>query len=1529
MINNEFIATLASSLAYDIIKAGATYLKDKALGTAEQRAMRNVYRDGFASMLADVLSNFDEDEQEHIGDLLREFVQKSRIAVQLLDLALSREVPNLENLKIRFEEMSFDAETIPFDALMQALIKGLDDATADEARNADSPLFNRLAVGRFDAVLQRLNQLDERLPHAHQLFTDLWFQDQVKASIADAEASRRYLPELNVKLPVDSLFDALGRTDAFFDHFFALHRDVRKRHHDLFRWAIPDELEIPLESVREQSTKLLHILSAIQVMPDGLLPFDEVQNLCRSVIDTTVQAEQSVNTLVEKFKSDDVKPATDENKNLSDQLKHQGYELRELRYVIHVLLEFSESTEAKLANHHALLLIGDGGIGKTHLFCDIANDRISRQLPTILLLGEKFRDDEPEHQIIRQLMLSENRDIAQHLQALNDFAATKNTRLLIIIDALNEGSGIKIWLSRLGSLLHKVSQYPHIALALSVRSEYETYIIPDGLIDAGKLVKEYHTGFAGLVDRAVRTYFEYYGIEYRVPPLQQEFQNPLFLQTLCRGLQNRNLTYVPTGLQGFTQIMEFFIASVNERLAKRLGYNPRRNLVKIVIQSLVEEMASSNSIYVSESVAEDIINKHTPNSSNQYTESLYHHLLAEGILTATIHRDEPSIRFLYDRFTDHLIAQHLLEKYLDPDEPEKSFELEQPLGQILTHQGNFRFRYSLLPAFAIQIPETIGLELFEVTPYMKEESDLISATISSLIWRQWKTKEIPESLINFINEEILTNEARNKNFLEAILGIAANPDNPFNADFLHKNLIDREMADRDAWWSIFLHHYYAPEDDEQPSVNRLINWAWSDFDKSSIDPEAIRLMGTVLAWFLTSSNRYLRDQTTKAIVSLFEAQIPILLKVIDQFIGVNDPYVLERLFAVAYGCAMRSNDKDHLKILAEKTYLWMFESGSPPPHILLRDYARGVIEVAFVKCQDISIPLEKVRPPYKSDWIEEPPSADELEEKYGTYPEKKSNKESSMRTIHFSVMNWDFGDYIINRKVTDWTSTRLQDELEPSSQQLREQFFENLSAEQRHAWESYQKDLHEKSAIRYLVKLTEEWDKDPELDNETILAGSITQELTSTEYEETGEIEDIEIELQRFLNLLTLQQRLDYDGYIADQSHSKGSSKFDTKLAKRWILNRVFELGWTTERFGMFDHLVNYRYVREAQKPERIGKKYQWIAYHELLARIADNFHYRGESWIKTPQQYEGTWQTWMRDIDPSFLKVRTHHSATTQNWWFNTDYKHWSDYETLNQWAEATDDLPDVQPLIEVINPKDGSRWLNLDVMFDWYEPISPIEIEDEYEKPKRRLWYMLKSYLIKQKDADNFFDWAQNQNFMGRWMPESHSLYQVFLGEFFLSPAYQYYRQPIMDYHDWKQPENDVPCSVCVTVDGYTNEYTHDCSIDETQSLYTPSKWLVENMGIQWWGEEGQYRNSAGDMVCFDPTVSHKGPRTLLFHRDRLMEFLEANKLEIVWTLLGEKLIWKIDDNNYPRLIINGVYRIQNDVIVGKPTTFLDTRG
>ena len=116
--------------------------------------------------------------------------------------------------------------------------------------------------------------------------------------------------------------------------------------------------------------------------------------------------------------------------------------------------------------------------------------------------------------------------------------------------------------------------------------------------------------------------------------------------------------------------------------------------------------------------------------------------------------------------------------------------------------------------------------------------------------------------------------------------------------------------------------------------------------------------------------------------------------------------------------------------------------------------------------------------------------------------------------------------------------------------------------------------------------------------------------------------------------------------------------RFDLSLMQRWILQRVFELGWTLEKFGRFDRYINYQDMRDANKPERIAKKYQWIAYHEFLARVADNFEFRGEDWYKPKvEKYDGPWQGMsLRDIDPSWVLPKTKQTSSWDGfeptWW-------------------------------------------------------------------------------------------------------------------------------------------------------------------------------------------------------------------------------------------------------------------------------------
>ena len=61
---------------------------------------------------------------------------------------------------------------------------------------------------------------------------------------------------------------------------------------------------------------------------------------------------------------------------------------------------------------------------------------------------------------------------------------------------------------------------------------------------------------------------------------------------------------------------------------------------------------------------------------------------------------------------------------------------------------------------------------------------------------------------------------------------------------------------------------------------------------------------------------------------------------------MDDPYVSERLYALAYGVSLVTSDDRAVGSLAETVFDLVFREGKPLAHVLLRDYARGVVGAA-------------------------------------------------------------------------------------------------------------------------------------------------------------------------------------------------------------------------------------------------------------------------------------------------------------------------------------------------------------------------------------------------------------------------------------------------------------------------------------------------------------------------------------------------------------------------------------------------------
>ena len=443
--------------------------------------------------------------------------------------------------------------------------------------------------------------------------------------------------------------------------------------------------------------------------------------------------------------------------------------------------------------------------------------------------------------------------------------------------------------------------------------------------------------------------------------------------------------------------------------------------------------------------------------SVRWERSFFRHLISEGLiaedrrLVSWENKEWAEIvHFSYERLSDHLVTNRLLDQHLNIKNISTSFSTKRPLGALVKDERACWMNRGIIEALCIQLPERTGKELFDLAPQCAKWQSALEAYIESLIWRS--PKAFGKTYRKYLNKAAGNSRALYRQFLNGLLTLATNPDHPLNADFLDRRLKRDSMAERDAWRSIFLHNDYT--DYESSAIRRLVDWAWSASDKTHIDDESLRLCGVALAWFLTSSNRFLRDRATKALVSLFSLRISVLRQVLYQFQGVNDVYVLERLYAVAYGCVMRSHDIQEIASLALNVYEQVFEDGSPPIHILLRDYARGVIEIAIHLGVDLPIEVERIRPPYQSEWPYGIPSKGEVE----VWRKRLSGSSKFRGDIYNSVMDWgDFARYVIgtNSGSFEWTARKLSEASKPARKEIYNNFVSSLTCTQQREWQRY------------------------------------------------------------------------------------------------------------------------------------------------------------------------------------------------------------------------------------------------------------------------------------------------------------------------------------------------------------------------------------------------------------------------------------------------------------------------------------------
>ena len=559
----------------------------------------------------------------------------------------------------------------------------------------------------------------------------------------------------------------------------------------------------------------------------------------------------------------------------------------------------------------------------------------------------------------------------------------------------------------------------------------------------------------------------------------------------------------------------------------------------------------------------------------------------------------------------------------------------------------------------------------------------------------------------------------------------------------------------------------------------------------------------------------MRDKASKAAIELLKVHFELCKPLLQEFAGVNDPYVVQRLYGIVWGACVKRTavHKDIFRDLVQYVYGTIFDQESVYPDILLRDYARLIIErwlYEFSEDREF-IDIEKVMPPYNSEPI---PHVDPQE--------YWDDQNTSMRSIVLSMqidhhdspgLYGDFGRYVFQR-----------------------------------ALECF---------------------------------------------------EDIDIVNLYHYAIQFIRDTLGYD-----------------------------------DRLNQYDSSYRYyRYYRhETRKNERIGKKYQWIAFYNILARISDRHLVKENDEI--PHLYTGAWQPFVRDFDPSLnrnlLMPNDIPKLIPRD--YECDFlslKPYPNIEMIRSWLQLKPDLfSDIHKLLFIKDAGDHC-WTVLchcDRLCNEMERDNQKSIH--FASGRQNVNIDIESFFVNSRNLEQLKQHVESEQFNNGDVFPDISMCQLYNREYAWSTGYSdILREEWYDYqiesaeyhvvkHTIEMPkfyvayddieddlfslaeqkyEEKIPNEIyhIPIMPSHTTfqwEEGYDASHDQSVSFDVPCKAIIDHFKLQQKQIDGYYYSDEDELVCFDGRLANM-QTGFIIRSDYLKKFLDDTNLSLIWICTAEK--------------------------------------
>lgn len=740
-----------------------------------------------------------------------------------------------------------------------------------------------------------------------------------------------------------------------------------------------------------------------------------------------------IEELISKKKTDKEKAYSENKQNKFAALTR---DISDLSYLRDAAINISPDLHKQLLLKNQVLVVkGNAGVGKSQMFAITAEKLISVNRDTVLLLGGNFLSNNPINVQLLDL-LSLDIPLEGFLHKLEAAGVENNTYSVIFFDAINESVYKDIWKTGLVSLINSIKKYPHIKVAISVRSGYEKLVFNDAINNAiynKKISCIVHDGFREESISATFTFLNHYGIPFSPAYfLQSEMTNPLFLKIFCETYNGENYDL-------FT-LFDRLIKKADEEAQKAVGIQDGI----FVLQNLIDEIAGvrleNNALFIAQKELFGLSFWDRYGLSTQkilYVSSLQ----KSGLLIGRADEDSETYYLSYNLLEDFVCAKAIIKQYSQDSELLKYLQnqlLDIKDGKI-TNYYNVDIFIVVCGLFAEKYQYECFDNIYKLVTDEFDSNDICKKYVESFQWRK-ATSVNPLKFLEFINNHSVDRD----DVFHVLIENSTKETHPLNAFFLHDILIKKTLSQRDSLWTTYINGLSYDEE----RIYQLINHFNSGNILDGLSNSNTELLLVLFGWLLTSSNRLLRDKASKAMIELLKRNFALCEKTLRKFEDVNDPYVFQRLYGIIFGaCVKRTSEhKELFRCLVIYVYQKVFDQEYIYPDILLRDYARLIIERWIYEypndCKFFD--SSKIIPPYKSAVIpvvEKQHYYDDSHTKTGF-----NNIVSSMTIDHSDVKGiyGDFGRYIFQAAFRAFEDVDIVNLYHYAMQRIRDELKYNM-----------------------------------------------------------------------------------------------------------------------------------------------------------------------------------------------------------------------------------------------------------------------------------------------------------------------------------------------------------------------------------------------------------------------------------------------------------------------------------------------------